>query len=142
MTGITASAVGTSNTGAIQYFGGNPSSGQAIATTGFQTSAGPPTTSTSCFTFSLVVTNGSQAILSNLSFDDQRSSSGPASFSVQVSQAANFSSMIYDSGQQTSHTAIASGSNTFTLALQSDRHNLLPTLRIQRHGVGRHVANR
>ncbi len=62
MANITASPVGTSNTGAIQYFGGNPSTGQAIATTGFQTTAGPPTTSTSCFTFSLVVTNGSQGV--------------------------------------------------------------------------------
>src|ERR1035437_2284434 len=80
MTNLTASPVATSNTGSIQYFGGNPGTGQAIATTGFQTSAGPPTTNTPCFTFSLVVTNGSVANLSSLSFDDQRSGSGPASF--------------------------------------------------------------
>ena len=119
MTNISASPVTTSNTGAIQYFGGNPSTGQAIATTGFQTAAGPPTTSTSCFTFSLVVTNGSVATLSSLSFDDQRSGSGPASFTVQISQTANFSSGIYTSAQQTAHTVIASGANSFPLALSN-----------------------
>jgi endonuclease/exonuclease/phosphatase family metal-dependent hydrolase len=119
MTGITASAVGTSNTGAIQYFTGNPSTGLAIATSGFSTSAGPPTTGTSCFTFSIVVTNGFQAILSSISFDDQRSGTGPTNFSVQVSQDANFSSVIYDSGQQTSHTSITAGANIFPLALSN-----------------------
>ena len=115
MTNITASSVGTSNTGSIQYFTGNP--GQAIATTVFQTSGGPPTASTSCFTFSLVVTNGSQASLSSLSFDDQRSPTGPTNFTVQISQTADFSSGIYTSAQQTSHTSIATGANNFPLTL-------------------------
>ncbi len=130
MTNITASPVTTSNTGAIQYFGGNPSSGQAIATTGFSTSAGPPATNTSCFVFSLVVTNGSQAILSNVSFDDQRSGTGPANFSVHISQAADFSSVIYDSGQQTSHTSITNGANTFALTLS----NLTGTIYFRLYG--------
>ncbi|HUK81818.1 MAG TPA: PKD domain-containing protein [Verrucomicrobiae bacterium] len=130
MTNIAASPVTTSNTGAIQYFNGNPSSGQAIATTGFQTSTGPPTTNTSCFTFTLVVTNGSQATLSNISFDDQRSGTGPANFSVHISQTANFSSVIYDSGQQTSHTSIASGANSFALSLS----NLTGTIYFRLYG--------
>jgi PKD repeat protein len=130
MTGITASSVTTSNTGAIQYFNGNPSSGQAIATTGFQTSAGPPTTSTSCFTFSLVVANGSQASLSSLSFDDGRSGSGPANFTVQISQAGDFSSGIYTSAQQTSHTSVTAGANSFPLALS----NLTGTIYFRLYG--------
>jgi PKD repeat protein/endonuclease/exonuclease/phosphatase family metal-dependent hydrolase len=119
MANISATPVATSNTGSIQYFGGNPSSGQAIATEGFPTSGGPPTTSTPCFTFSLVVTNGSVASVSSLSFDDQRSATGPTAFTVQISQTANFSSGIYTSAQQTAHTAIASGANSFPLALSS-----------------------
>jgi PKD repeat protein len=130
MTNITASSVGTSNTGAIQYFGGNPGTGQAIATTGFQTSAGPPTTSTSCFTFSLTVANGSQAVLTNLTFDDGRSSTGPASFTVQISQAADFSSGIYTSAQQTSHTSVLAGANSFPLVLS----NLTGTIYFRLYG--------
>ena len=126
MTNITASPVATSNTGSIQYFGGNPSTGQAIATEGFPTSA----TNTSCFTFSIVVTNGSQASLSSLSFDDQRSGTGPANFTVQISQTANFSSGIYTSAQQTSHTAIASGANSFPLTLS----NLTGTIYFRLYG--------
>jgi PKD repeat protein/endonuclease/exonuclease/phosphatase family metal-dependent hydrolase len=130
MTNISASPVTTSNAGAIQYFGGNPSTGQAIATTGFQTTAGPPTTSTPCFTFSLVVTNGSVANLSSLSFDDQRSGSGPANFTVQISQTVNFSSGIYTSAQQTAHTVIASGANSFPLTLS----NLTGTIYFRLYG--------
>jgi PKD repeat protein/endonuclease/exonuclease/phosphatase family metal-dependent hydrolase len=130
MTNIAASSVATSNTGAIQYFGGNPGTGQAIATTGFSTSAGPPTTNTSCFTFSIVLTNSSQASLSGVSFDDQRSSTGPANFSVHISQAANFSSVIYDSGQQTSHTSVTSGANNFPLTLS----NLTGTIYFRLYG--------
>ena len=130
MTNITASPVATSNTGSIQYFGGNPSTGQAIATSGFQTSAGPPATNTSCFTFSLIVTNGSVASLSGLSFDDQRSGTGPTTFTVQISQTANFSSGIYTSAQQTAHTAIASGANSFPLTLS----NLTGTIYFRLYG--------
>jgi PKD repeat protein len=135
-TNITASPVATSNTGSIQYFGGNPGTGQAIATEGFQTSAGPPTTATSCFTFSLVVTNGSVATLSSLSFDDQRSGSGPASFTVQISQTANFSSGIFTSAQQTAHTAIASGANSFPLTLS----NLTGTIYFRLYGYSATAA--
>jgi PKD repeat protein/endonuclease/exonuclease/phosphatase family metal-dependent hydrolase len=130
MTNITASPVATSNTGAITFPNGNPSTGQAISTSGFSTSAGPPTTSTSCFTFSLVVSNGSQAILSSLSFDDQRSGTGPTNFTVQISQTADFSSGIYTSAQQTSHTVIASGANSIPLALS----NLTGTIYFRLYG--------
>ncbi len=126
MTNISASPVSTSNTGSIQYFGGNPSTGQAIATSGFPNT----TTNTSCFTFSLVVTNGAVATLSNLSFDDQRSGSGPASFTVQISQIADFSSGIYTSAVQTAHTAIASGANSFALTLS----NLTGTIYFRLYG--------
>ena len=130
MTNIAASPVTTSNTGSIQYFGGNPSTGQAIATSGFSTSAGPPATNTSCFTFSLVVTNGSVASLSSLSFDDQRSGTGPTNFTVQISQTANFSSGIYTSTAQTAHTVIASGANSFPLTLS----NLTGTIYFRLYG--------
>jgi PKD repeat protein/endonuclease/exonuclease/phosphatase family metal-dependent hydrolase len=137
MTGITASAVGTSNTGSIQYFGGNPSTGQAIATELFQTSAGPPTTSSGCFTFSLVVTNGSQAILSSLSFDDQRSNTGPVNFAVHISQAADFSSVIFTTVTQTAHTLITSGANnSFPLTLS----NLTGTIYFRLYGYAAGAA--
>ena len=130
MTNIAASPVATSNTGSIQYFGGNPSTGQAIATSGFSTSAGPPATNTSCFTFSVIVTNGSVASLSSLSFDDQRSGTGPTAFTVQISHTANFSSGIYTSAAQTAHTAIASGANSFPLTLS----NLTGTIYFRLYG--------
>ena len=121
---LSASVVTSVNANAITYFAGNPGTGQAIAATGFSTAAGPPTTSTSAFTFSLTVSNGLQASLSSISFDDQRSGTGPTNFSVQVSQTANFSSVIYDSGVQTSHTAIATGANVFALSLSNLTGNI------------------
>jgi PKD repeat protein/endonuclease/exonuclease/phosphatase family metal-dependent hydrolase len=117
-TNLSVSSVSVTNaTGALTYFNGNP--GQAIAASGFTATAGPPTTSYSCFTFSITVSNGAQASLSSLSFDDQRSGTGPTNFTVQISQAADFSSGIYTSAQQTSHTAIASGANSFPLTLSN-----------------------
>lgn len=114
-TNILASPVTLSNaSGSLTYFGGNP--GNAVASSGFTTSAGPPTSSYSYFAFALTVTNGSQASLSSISFDDRASSTGPKSFDVQVSQQSNFSSMIYDSGVHTTHTAFATTPmNTLTL---------------------------
>jgi len=57
--------------------------------------------------------------VSSLSFDDQRSGSGPASFTVQISQTADFSSGIYTSAAQTAHTTITSGANSFALTLSN-----------------------
>jgi PKD repeat protein/endonuclease/exonuclease/phosphatase family metal-dependent hydrolase len=120
MTNISASPVTTSNTGPIQYFGGNPSTGQSIASTGFTTSAGPPTTNFSCFAFSITLPSGSVASLSSLSFDDRASGTGPTKFSVQISQQANFSTLLYDSGIQSAHTAFSTTPmNPFTLSNSS-----------------------
>ena len=69
-TNLAASPVTVVNTtGSLTYFAGNPSTGEAIASSGFTSTAGPPTTSYSCFAFSLTITNGSQAGLSSLRFD-------------------------------------------------------------------------
>jgi phosphatidylinositol-3-phosphatase len=105
-TNVTASSVTLVNaTGSLTYFSGNPSAGKAVASSGFTSTAGPPTTGYSCFAFSLTITNGSQASLTSLSFDDRASGTGPASFDVQISQQANFSTLIYDSGTHATHAA-------------------------------------
>jgi PKD repeat protein len=70
------------------------------------------------------------ATLSSLSFDDGRSGTGPASFTVQISQIANFTSGIYTSAQQTSHTSVLSGANSFPLALS----NLTGTIYFRLYG--------
>jgi PKD repeat protein/endonuclease/exonuclease/phosphatase family metal-dependent hydrolase len=115
---LSVSSVSVTNAGgALTYFGGNPSTGQAIAASGFSTVAGPPTTSFSCFAFSITVSTGSQASLSSLSFDDRASGTGPTQFSVQISQLANFSTLLYDSGIQSAHTAFSTTPmNTSTLS--------------------------
>jgi PKD repeat protein len=114
-TNITAAPVAVSNTGgSLTYFSGNP--GNAIASSGFTQSAGPPTSGYSYFSFNLTVTNGSLANLSKLSFDDRASGTGPASFDVQISRVANFSSVIYDSGAKSTHPAFtATPMNSLTL---------------------------
>src|ERR1051326_3704412 len=54
--------------------------------------------------------------LTSFSFDDRASATGPTNFTVQISQQPNFSSVIYDSGVKTSHTAFATTPmNTVTL---------------------------
>ena len=93
------------------------SPGFAITANGWSTAAGPPPTSTSCYTFSVTVNGGYQAGIATVSFEDQKSGTGPTNFTVQASQAANFSSVIYDSGVQTSHTSIAS--STFSVPLSN-----------------------
>jgi len=114
-TNLSASSVSVTNaTGALTYFGGNP--GESIAASGFTLTAGPPTTSYSCFTFSLTVSNGSVAGLSSVSFDDRASGTGPTRYSVQISQQPDFSTLLYDSGIQSAHTAFTtSPMNTFAL---------------------------
>ena len=103
---VTAAPVTLSNAGgSLTYFLGNPSTGEAVGSSAFTTSAGPPTSSYSYFAFSLTVSNGYQANLSSLRFDDRASATGPQSFDVQISQQSNFSTAIYDSGAQTAHTA-------------------------------------
>ena len=132
---LTVSAVSDGNAGAITYYGGNPSSGEAIASTGFTTSAAPVTTNFSYFAFSLTVSNGYQAALLSLSFDDRASSTGPKKFDVQISTNASFSSVIYDSGEKSAHTAFSTTPmNTCTLSLS----NLTGTLyfRIYAYAAG------
>jgi PKD repeat protein len=116
-TNITAAPVAVSNvSGPLTNFAGNPSTGKAIASSGFTTLAGPPTSSYSYFSFALTVSNGSLASLSKLSFDDRASGTGPAHFDVQISQLANFSSVIYDSGALSDHgTFTATPMNSLTL---------------------------
>lgn len=98
------------------YFQGNPSSGSAIAASGFNTSGGPPTASYSCFAFSMTVSNGYQAGLSSIKLDTRRSNSGPSNFNVVGSQQANFSSVIFNSGVKTATTSFATTTVTLTNA--------------------------
>jgi PKD repeat protein len=118
---ISVSSVSVTNaSGALTYFGGNPSTGEAVAASGFSTVAGPPTTGFSCFTFSITVSNGAQATLASVSFDDRASGTGPTKFSVQISQQSNFSTVIYDSGIQSAHTAFTTTPmDPFTLSLSN-----------------------
>ena len=102
-----SSATVTNVGGSLTFFAGDPFTGMAIASSGFTGLTGPPATNYSCFAFAMTVTNAYQASLSSFSFDDQISSKGPTNFNVQISQQANFSSVIYDSGIKTSHTAFA-----------------------------------
>lgn len=105
---VAAAPVTVSNVGgSLTYFAGNGSSAKAIASSGFITNAGPPTSSYSYFAFALTVTNGYQASLSSIRFDDQASATGPHSFDVQISQQSNFSTVIYDSGAMNTHSAFS-----------------------------------
>ena len=114
MPNLSASSVTVSNVGgSLTFFGGN-GGGNAVASSGFTTSSGPPTTSFSAFAFSITVSNGFQVALTSVSLDTERSSTGPANFSVQASSQANFSSLIYDSGVKTAGTSFAT--TTLTLA--------------------------
>ena len=118
---ITGASVTAANNGgnSLTFPTGNPASGQAVSTTGFTGSAGPPATNYSCFAFSITVANLSAVSLSSISFDDRASNTGPTNFSVQVSQSADFSSVIYTSGVQNTHFSTASppvlGANSFAL---------------------------
>ncbi len=114
---VAAAPVTLSNVGgSLTYFAGNGSSGEAIASTGFTTNAGPPTASYSYFAFALTITNGYSASLSSIRFDDRASTTGPQSFDVQISQQLNFSTVIYDSGAQGTHQAFTtSPMNSLTL---------------------------
>ena len=116
---LTSSVTVTNVGGSLTYSTGNPSTGQAVASSGFTQLAGPPATNYSYFAFALTVTNAYQMSLTSFSFDDRASATGPTNFSVQVSQQPNFSSTIYNSGVQTSHFSSANppvlGANSFTL---------------------------
>lgn len=116
-TNLSVSSVSVTNaTGALTYFGGNPSSGESIAASGFTLTAGPPTTSYSCFTFSVTGLNGAVVTLSGVSFDDRASGTGPTKYSVQISQQADFSTLLYDSGIQSAHTGFTTTPmNSFAL---------------------------
>ena len=101
---VTLSNVG----GSLTFFAGNPGTGEAIGSSGFtQLTAEPPATNYSYFAFALTVTNAYQASLTSLSFDDRASSTGPHSFVLQISKQANFSSQIYTSSVQSTHSAFS-----------------------------------
>ena len=113
VTAITTNNVSSGAT--FTFFAGN--SGSATAASGFSTSAGPPTTAFGCFAFSITVSNGAVANLSKVSFDDRASATGPTKFSVQISQQANFSTLLFDSGIQSAHTAFSTTPmESFTLS--------------------------
>lgn len=96
------------------FVAGNPT--YAISGKSWSTSTGPVTTSMDCWAFALTVSNGMQAGLSKLSFDDRRSDTGPVNFDVQISQQPNFSSLIYDSGAKSTHSSFSSNPmNSLTL---------------------------
>ena len=116
-TNISVSPITVSNVGgSLTFFQGNPSTGSAIASSGFTTAGGPPTTNYSHFAFAIAVTNGFQASFSSLSFDDRASATGPKFFNVQISQQSNFSSIIYDSGAVATHASFAATPmNTLTM---------------------------
>jgi hypothetical protein len=118
-------------TGSLTYFGGNPSSGKAIASSGFTQSAGPPTASYSYFAFSLTVANGSALGLTSLSFDDQASNTGVHTYDVQISQSPTFASVIYDSGAKTAHLS-SFGNNSLALTIS----NLTGTVYFRIYGYG------
>ena len=104
---VTVTSITTTNAGAAPtYSSGNPSTGKAISGNGFSMSSGPPTADYSCFTFAVTVISG-QIGLSNFSFDDRASSTGPKTFDVQISQQADFSSVLYDSGARGAHTGFS-----------------------------------
>src|ERR1039457_6849019 len=117
-TNLTVTSITTNNlsSGAtFTFFGGN--TGSATAAGGFSTSAGPPTAAFSCFAFSITVSNGAVANLSKVSFDDRASATGPTKFSVQISQQVNFSTLLFDSGIQSAHTAFSTTPmESFTLS--------------------------
>ena len=106
---VLASTVTTTNAGASPTFtGGNPSTGKAISGNGFTNAAGPPTVSYSCFAFTIAAASGFEVNLSNLSFDDRASGTGPATNDVQISRQPDFSSVIYDSGERVTHATFTS----------------------------------
>jgi DNA/RNA endonuclease G (NUC1)/PKD repeat protein len=113
--GVSVSSFTVSNvTGALTFFGGNP--GQAIASSGFTTNAGPPSNGYSYFGFTMTVTNDSQVSLSSLSFDDRASNTGPKTFDVQISTQADFSTVTYDSGAKNTHGTFAANTLSLTNA--------------------------
>ena len=114
---ISVSAVTVNNLGsggALTYYGSGGN--YAIAGSGsFTASAGPPTTSYSCFAFALTVASGSQMSLSSISFSNRASNTGPTKFDVQISQVSNFASTNYDSGEQNWHGGSTWGMDSFAL---------------------------
>jgi len=114
---ITTSPVAVQASGPLTFFEGDP--GFAIASRGFTQALGPPNSAYSYFAFSLTVTNGYQARLSGISFENRASSTGPSLFDVQISQQASFSSVIYDSGALHAHvdsgSTVTWGSDALTL---------------------------
>ena len=130
---LTVSTLTNANTGsaAVTYVTGNPN--RAISSTDWSTLAGPPTTSYSCYTFSVTVASGYQLNLSSLSFDDRASGTGPATFAVQIS-TNSFASALYDSGGQSTHANFTTNPMN-TLALSASGLTGTVSFRIYAYGA-------
>ncbi|HVM59821.1 MAG TPA: DNA/RNA non-specific endonuclease [Verrucomicrobiae bacterium] len=115
------------------FFQGNPTTGYAVSGKSWSTSAGPVTSSMPCWAFALTVTNGMQAGLSSLSFDDKASGTGAQDFDVQISRQTDFSSVIYDSGAKTTHSGFTTTPMN-TLALSNT--GLTGTVYFRIYGYG------
>ena len=133
--GLTATSFVVGNLGSggsLTFFQGNPATGEAVGASSFTSSAGPPTTSYSYYGFSLSTTSGSQLSLSNMSFDDRASTTGPTNFTVQISQQSDFSTTIYDSGIRVSH--VTSGSTFGSTSLPLTNSGLTGTVYFRIYG--------
>jgi PKD repeat protein len=71
--------------------------------------------------------------LSNFSFDDRASGTGPKNFDVQISTNATFASVVYDSGAQSAHTGFTTTPmNNLALSVS----NLTGTVYFRIYGYG------
>jgi hypothetical protein len=101
---VTASSF-TLNTGSATFVGGNPSTGQAI--TG--SSGWNGTDGAKFWEFTVTASSGFALNLSSLTFDDQKSTTGPGSWTLVINGVTVVSS-------QTTHTSILSGNNSVNLS--------------------------
>ena len=91
------------NTGSTTFSAGNPSSGKAISSSGWTGADGAK-----FWEFTVTANSGFSLNLSSLTFDDQKSSTGPTSWTLVINGTTIISS-------QGTHTAIASGNNSVNL---------------------------
>ena len=94
----------TQSAGANSFFSGNPSTGQAISGTGWNGADGAK-----FWEFTVTANGGFALNLSSLTFDDQKSTTGPTSWTVVVNGTTVLSS-------QATHTSITSGNNSVSLS--------------------------
>jgi hypothetical protein len=94
----------TLNTGAATFVAGNPSTGQAITgSSGWNGADGAK-----FWEFTVTANSGFSLNLSSLTFDDQKSGTGPTSWTLVINGTTIISS-------QATHAAIASGNNSVSL---------------------------